>query len=157
MTCPSGRENRHECTYERRQSAAHQVCGRLPQGHLPPVEPGRIRDHQRHRRHVRSGDPIPTAAGEIEETELMPLADAPVGAKLELRQVGTQDAARLRYLADQGLTPGVLLVVSDRQPFNGPTTIALVPSGDPRIVGRDLAQLLWCREVPVEDRGRPAT
>ena len=102
------------------------------------------------------GDPIPTAAGEIEETELVPLADAPVGAKLELRQVGTQDAARLRYLAEQGLTPGVLLVVSERQPFNGPTAIALVPSGDPRIVGRDLAQLLWCREVPVEGHGRPA-
>jgi len=101
------------------------------------------------------GDPIPTAAGEIEEAELVPLADAAVGAKLELRQVGTQDAARLRYLAEHGLTPGVLLVVSERQPFNGPTTVALVPSGDPRVVGRDLAQLLWCREVPVEDHGRP--
>jgi len=93
------------------------------------------------------GDPIPTAAGEIEEAELVALADAPVGAKLELRQVGTQDTARLRYFAGQGLTPGVLLSVTDRQPFNGPTTIAFVPSGDPRVVGRELAQLLWCREL----------
>jgi hypothetical protein len=61
--------------------------------------------------------------------------------------VGTQDAARLRYFAEQGLTPGVLLTVSDRQPFNGPTTIALVPSGDPRVVGRELAQLLLCQEL----------
>ena len=99
------------------------------------------------------GDPIPTAAGDIEEAELMSLAEAPVGAKLELRQVGTQDPARLRYFAEQGLTPGVLLTVTDRQPFNGPTTLALVPSGDPRVVGRELAQLLWCREVPVEQRG----
>jgi len=102
------------------------------------------------------GDPIPTAAGEIEEAELVPLADAPVGLKLELRQVGTQDPDRLRYLAEQGLTPGVLLTVSERQPFNGPTTIALVPSGDPRVVGRELAQLLWCREVPVEGYGPAA-
>src|SRR5213592_2046339 len=93
------------------------------------------------------GDPIPTAAGDIEEAELVALADARVGAKLELRQVGTQDAARLRYFAEQGLTPGVLLTVSDRQPFNGPTTIALVPSGDPRVVGRELAQLLLCQEI----------
>src|SRR5437899_2461498 len=93
------------------------------------------------------GDPIPTAAGDIEEAELVALADARVGTKLELRQVGTQDAARLRYFAEQGLTPGVLLTVSDRQPFNGPTTIALVPSGDPRVVGRELAQLLWCQEI----------
>ena len=99
------------------------------------------------------GDPIPTAAGEIEEAELVSLAEAGVGAKLELRQVGTQDPARLRYFAEQGLTPGVLLTVTDRQPFNGPTTIALVPSGDPRVVGRELALLLWCREVPVEQHG----
>jgi DtxR family transcriptional regulator, Mn-dependent transcriptional regulator len=93
------------------------------------------------------GDPIPTAGGEIEETELVPLAEAPVGAKLELRQVGTQDAARLRYFGEQGLTPGVVLSVTERQPFNGPTSITLGPSGDPRVVGRELAQLLLCREV----------
>src|SRR5437899_2579836 len=74
-------------------------------------------------------------------------ATSDIAAMLELRQVGTQDAARLRYFAEQGLTPGVLLTVSDRQPFNGPTTIALVPSGDPRVVGRELAQLLWCQEI----------
>ena len=99
------------------------------------------------------GDPIPTAAGEIEEAELVSLADVSVGTKLELRQVGTQDPARLRYFAEQGLTPGVLLTVTDRQPFNGPTTIGLVPSGDPRVVGRELALLLWCREVPITDHG----
>src|SRR5256886_5753560 len=54
------------------------------------------------------GDPIPTAAGEIEEAELVALAEAPVGLKFELRQVGTQDSGRLRYLAEQGLTPGIL-------------------------------------------------
>jgi DtxR family Mn-dependent transcriptional regulator len=102
------------------------------------------------------GDPIPTAAGEIEETELVSLADAGVGVKLELRQVGTQDSGRLHYLAEQGLTPGVLLSVSERQPFNGPTTAQLVPSGERRVVGRELAQLLWCREVPIDAYGRAA-
>src|SRR6266581_2236986 len=82
------------------------------------------------------GDPIPTAGGEIE--------------------VATQDAARLRYFAEQGLTPGVLVTVTERQPFNGPTTISLVPSGDPRVVGRELAQLLLCRAVPVEQHGHPS-
>ena len=60
---------------------------------------------------------------------------------------GYLNPARLHYFAEQGLTPGVLLTVSERQPFNGPTTIALVPSGDPRVVGRELAQLLWCRAL----------
>jgi DtxR family Mn-dependent transcriptional regulator len=91
------------------------------------------------------GAPIPTAAGEIEETDLTALADARVGAVLELRQVGTEDPARLRYLAEQGLVPGTILTVSDRQPFNGPTTVAL--EAGTRVVGRELAQLLWCREA----------
>ncbi len=91
------------------------------------------------------GAPIPTAAGEIEETDLTALADARVGAVLELRQVGTEDPARLRYLAEQGLLPGTILTVSDRQPFNGPTTVAL--EAGTRVVGRELAQLLWCREA----------
>ncbi len=93
------------------------------------------------------GAPIPTAAGEIEEADLAPLADAPLGVKLELRQVATEDPARLRYFAEQGLVPGVLLTVTDRQPFNGPTTVSLVPSGYVRVVGRELAQALWCREM----------
>src|SRR5262245_47169730 len=94
------------------------------------------------------GDPIPTATGDIEETELISLADADVGASLELRQVGTQDAARLRYFAEQGLVPGIRVSVTDRQPFNGPTTVYLDASGTARIIGRELAQVLWCRESP---------
>jgi len=47
----------------------------------------------------------------------------------------------------------VLLTVADRQPFNGPTTIALVPSGDRRVLGRELARLLLCSEVPVQEHG----
>jgi len=91
------------------------------------------------------GDPIPTATGDIEETELVSLADATVGTALELRQVGTQDAARLRFYAEQGLVPGVRVTVTDRQPFNGPTTVLLGASGTARVVGRELAQALLCR------------
>jgi len=91
------------------------------------------------------GDPIPTAAGDIEETELVPLSEAAIGSELELRQVGTQDPARLRYFAEQGLVPGIRVLVTDRQPFNGPTTILLAASGTARVVGRELAQQLWCR------------
>jgi DtxR family Mn-dependent transcriptional regulator len=89
------------------------------------------------------GAPIPTPQGEIEEADLVSLAEARVGATLELRQVGTEDSARLRFLAEQGLTPGVTLHVTERQPFNGPTTVAL--GGGTRVVGRELALLLWCR------------
>jgi DtxR family transcriptional regulator, Mn-dependent transcriptional regulator len=91
------------------------------------------------------GEPIPTAAGEIEEPELLTLAEAAVGAELLLREVATQDPARLHYFAEQGLVPGSRLTVTGRQPFNGPTSVRL--DGDSRIVGRELATLLLCREV----------
>lgn len=92
------------------------------------------------------GAPIPTAAGEIEEAELITLADARVGAELALRQVGDEDPARLRYLAEQGLLPGTRLTVVDRQPFNGPTTVRI--GVETRVVGQELAAMLWCAEVP---------
>jgi len=96
------------------------------------------------------GDPIPTATGDIEETELVSLAEAQIGDALELRQVITQDPARLRYFAEQGLMPGVRVTVTDRQPFNGPTTVLFNASGSARIIGQELAQLLSCR---LEGRG----
>ncbi|HUK22380.1 MAG TPA: metal-dependent transcriptional regulator [Gemmatimonadales bacterium] len=91
------------------------------------------------------GAPIPTAAGDIEEAVFTSLADAAPGVELELRQVGTEDPARLRYLAGQGLVPGAAMVVTERQPFNGPTIVRL-RAGESRVVGRELALLLWCRE-----------
>ena len=91
------------------------------------------------------GAPIPTAAGEIEETELVALANVRVGATVVLRQVGDEQPDRLRYLAEQGLTPGTRLEVVERQPFNGPTTVRL--GMETRVVGQELAGLLWCEEV----------
>src|SRR5688572_18413166 len=90
------------------------------------------------------GAPIPTAAGEIEEAEFITLAAARVGASVVLRQVADEKPERLRYLAEQGLTPGARLLVVERQPFNGPTTVRL--GMENRVVGQELAGLLWCEE-----------
>src|SRR5213596_713521 len=86
------------------------------------------------------GAPIPTAAGEIEEAELVTLADIAVGSSVVLREVGDENTERLHYLAEQGLIPGVQLTVIDRQPFDGTT----------RVVGQELALLLFCRPVDGE-------
>jgi DtxR family Mn-dependent transcriptional regulator len=101
------------------------------------------------------GDPIPSATGETDQAQLIPLEEVEVGTTVELRQVATQDSARLRFLAEQGLTLGVLLHVTDRQPFHGPTSIALVPSGQQRVIGSELARLIGCRDYPVEGHEQP--
>ena len=92
------------------------------------------------------GAPIPTSAGDIEEAVLVPLADAELGVPYELRQVDTEDPARLRYLAEHGLVPGRGVRVLARQPFNGPVTFLLTPGGE-RVIGRELAQLLLCKRA----------
>lgn len=88
------------------------------------------------------GAPIPTAAGDIEETALVTLADAPVGPQLELRQVDDSDPARLRYLADLGLRLGTNLTIVERQPFNGPVTVRI--GSLTRVIGRELAATVLC-------------
>src|SRR6266851_2505136 len=95
------------------------------------------------------GAPIPTAAGEIEEAELVTLAEIAVGSTVVLQEVGDENTERLHYLAEQGLTPGVRLTVIDRQPFNGPT-IARLGDGTTRVVGQELALLLFCRPIDGE-------
>lgn len=96
--------------------------------------------------HDPHGAPIPTADGNIDETEFATLADVPVGAQVVLRQVDDHDGARLRYLAEQGLTPGARLTVTGRQPFNGPTIVNV--GGAERVVGRELAAMLRCEPQP---------
>ena len=99
------------------------------------------------------GAPIPTVEGDIEETELASLAEAAVGTAVEVRQVDDADSARLRYLAELGLTPGTRLVVTERQPFNGPTVVRLGGvggGGAVRVVGQELARSVLCRAVEGE-------
>lgn len=106
---------------------------------------GRMAEALGEPRYDPHGAPIPTEALEIEEAELITLADVRVGATVVLRQVGDEQPDRLHYLAEQGLMPGTRLAVVERQPFNGPTTVRL--GTETRIVGQELAGLLWCEEV----------
>src|SRR3989475_3480761 len=91
------------------------------------------------------GEPIPTAALEIEEVELVRLSEAAGGEGVGLRGGGTQGPARLRFLAAAGVRPGGRRGGADGQPFNGPTTVQLRGSSAARVVGQELARLLLCR------------
>ena len=95
------------------------------------------------------GAPIPSAAGEIEEVELITLAEADVGGSVILQEVDDEHPERLHYLAEQGLTPGVRLRVIERQPFNGPTIVRR-DDGTTRVVGQELGLLLFCRPTDGE-------
>ena len=102
-----------------------------------------------HPRYDPHGAPIPTADGTIEETAFVPLADVEVGRRARLRQVGDDDAERLRYLQSLGMVPMATLEVVDRQPFGGPVTVRVGERDTKdRVIGPELEASLY-----VEPRG----
>lgn len=71
------------------------------------------------------GDPIPDRELAIAEPVTRSLSDADVGDQARFVRVSDADPAMLRYLAERGITPGVMLELVDRQPFGGPLTVRL--------------------------------
>ena len=71
-----------------------------------------------------------------------PLSEVPTGATAEICQVEEGQPDRLRYIASIGLRPGAQVTVVDRQPFQGPITIAV--DGDTHVIGHELAQVVRC-------------
>ncbi len=88
------------------------------------------------------GDPIPTSEGDLLELATTPLSEVPTGATAEICQVEEGQPDRLRYIASIGLRPGAQVTVVDRQPFQGPITIAV--DGDTHVIGHELAQVVRC-------------
>lgn len=88
------------------------------------------------------GDPIPTAAGEVDELVFPPLTEFAAGSRVRIRRVLASDPEHLRYLAGHGLKPGVAVLVEDRQPFRGPLTLRV--SGKRRVIGHEMALRLLC-------------
>lgn len=86
------------------------------------------------------GDPIPPPSGEHVEDWSPALADAAVGACLEVDRVSDEDSGALHYLAGLGIRPGVVVRVVDREPFGGPLWVEA--GGQRRTIGMPLACLV---------------
>lgn len=90
------------------------------------------------------GAAIPTAAGEVDTTELPVLADLEPGRKVQVREVTTGDAEQLRYLGSLELYPGAEVEVVERAPFQGPLTIDV--NAQRRVLAHDLAAQIRVEE-----------
>lgn len=64
------------------------------------------------------GDPIPTASGEVETVLSTPLAELPEGQAAMVERIHDSDADLLRYLAENGIRPGVIVCLSGAE-FGG--------------------------------------
>lgn len=88
------------------------------------------------------GDPIPASDGTMDELVYVPLAEIPPGETAVIRRVDTSQPERLRYLEQAGLTPGVRVMVRERQPFHGPLTLRL--GSEEQVIGHELAEQVLC-------------
>jgi DtxR family Mn-dependent transcriptional regulator len=66
------------------------------------------------------GDPIPSAALELEERSTLSLENLKPTEEGVFVRVSDSDPEMLRYLATCGISPGDRFAVRDRQPFGGP-------------------------------------
>lgn len=71
------------------------------------------------------GDPIPTRDGVIDETRHQRLSDLAKGQRSRVKRVSDEDGELLRYLAQIGVRPGVMIALVERAPFDGPLTLRI--------------------------------
>lgn len=86
------------------------------------------------------GEPIPSAEGVLIPFEDQLLSEVEEGGLYEVTRVRTREPDRLDYIAALGLTPGKIVRVLHRAPFNGP--LQLKVGEEYRIVGHNLAELI---------------
>ena len=90
--------------------------------------------------HDPHGDPIPSAAGEIDEVPTRPLADLAPGDRGVFVRVSDSDPDMLRYLAERGIAPGDRFEVVEREPFEGPLTVLF--GGGSHVLGGALTRAM---------------
>lgn len=88
------------------------------------------------------GAPIPPKDGPFTEPAYASLADVQAAQKVVIREVMDEDPARLRYLAELGLLPDVVVDVIAVGPFDGPITLRVGADGTEHAIGRELARTI---------------
>ena len=93
-----------------------------------------------HPTHDPHGDPIPSAALELDERPCRCLASLEAGASGVLARVSDAEPEMLRYLAERGIAPGTRFEVLEHQPFDGPLFVRF--DDHVHVLGGDLARAI---------------
>jgi DtxR family Mn-dependent transcriptional regulator len=85
------------------------------------------------------GDPIPGPdLAPLGDSGRRPLSELEPGGRAIFARVSDTDPAMLRFLSERRITPGVEIVVTGRQPFDGPLLIEV--AGVEHALGAELAR-----------------
>jgi DtxR family transcriptional regulator, Mn-dependent transcriptional regulator len=89
------------------------------------------------------GDPIPSREGHVDDQETRPLAELEPGEGGTFARISDSQPEMLRFLAEQGIRPGLTLTLLHREPFGGAFTVR---AGEDEVrLGSDLAHVMRVR------------
>jgi len=108
----------------------------------------RIDELTGHPTHCPHGEPIPSREGVMHPVNDRSLTTLQPGEIGHISRVRTHDSPKLRYLAGQGLVPGVGFRVVSHAPFNGP--IRILVGKDEHVLGHELALIIWVETMDGE-------
>ena len=117
--------------HEEAERLEHAISERLAQ---------RIAEYLGNPRYDPHGDPIPGPEGSIQERELTPLSEWPLGVEGRVARLRDQTPEMLRYLAEKSLVIGATVETRKRDPFDGPLT--LLVEGGKQMIGLHVAQFV---------------
>jgi DtxR family transcriptional regulator, Mn-dependent transcriptional regulator len=88
------------------------------------------------------GHAIPGLDGSLPSDELQALSELRPGQAAKVFSVSDKDPEMLRYLADQGIRPGVKLTLSDQLPFKGAYQVRIGASAKLALLSLSLAEAI---------------
>ncbi len=106
----------------------------------------RLAEFLGHPEHDPHGDPIPAADGTMEQDDSFPLSTAMAGRRVRIYRVGDEEAAKLAYLEEHGLTPGRELEVREVRALDGVVTVE-TEEGESHSLGGPLAGSVFVRSA----------
>jgi DtxR family Mn-dependent transcriptional regulator len=95
------------------------------------------------------GDPIPSADLAIATDESVTLAELEPGERARFDRVSDRDSEMLRFLGDRGIHPGCELLLTGRDPFDGPLYVDVDESG--HVFGARLAAAMRVTRLEAAD------
>ncbi len=88
------------------------------------------------------GHAIPTVAGSLPSQQPQSLSQLRPGQSAKVSSVSDKDPEMLRYLASQGIRPGVRLTLSEQLPFKGAFQVRIGASTKPALLSHSLAEAI---------------
>ena len=85
------------------------------------------------------GHAIPALDGSLPGTELQALSQLAPGQSAKVVSVSDKDPEMLRYLAGQGIRPGIRLTLAEQLPFKGAWQVQIGRAGSPALLSDSLA------------------